>query len=116
MVLSRDGIWNGVACYNNNMPVKEGEETHTSFCGSFYGCLSNAWFFVHHHIPRLRFPLRESESKRFFLSLWGRGISSAYYSADDATITTTEAALPPTRIVATLKVAKHQTSYLFINA
>ena len=28
MVLSGDGIWNGVACYNNNMPVKEGEEIH----------------------------------------------------------------------------------------
>ena len=74
-------------------------------------CLTRG-FFVHHHIPRVRFPLRESE--RFFLSLWGRGISSAYYSADDATITTTEAALPPTRIVAALKVAKHQTSYLHV--
>ena len=76
-------------------------------------CLTRG-FFVHHHIPRLRFPLRERE--RFFLSLWGRGISSAYYSADDATITTTEAALPrpPTRIVATLKVAKHQTSHLHV--
>ena len=39
------GGWNMEwGCYNNNMPVKEGEEIHISFHGSFYGCLSNACF------------------------------------------------------------------------
>ena len=67
-------------------------------------CLSlilSVHFFVLLHIPRLRFSLRTKDS------IWGRGISSAYYAADDATITTTGAARRPTWIVAAPKVEKN---------